>query len=103
MHIQRALVCLLVSAAGLLYADDNLVDRYVFGNAERHRIPMAEQSTDAEFLRRVYLDLWGRLPKPAEARKFLASNDPDKRLKIVDSLFPPLPVTGGRSISQSRP
>ena len=42
----------------------------------------------------------GRLPEPAVASKFLAANEPDKRQKLIDSLFPPLPVPGMRSVSE---
>jgi hypothetical protein len=42
---------------------------------------------DATFLRRVYLDLPGHIPTVAEARAFLADNDPHKRAKLVDRLL----------------
>ncbi|HEV7223112.1 MAG TPA: DUF1549 domain-containing protein [Pirellulales bacterium] len=49
--------------------------------------PMAAQSGDAEFLRRVYLDLAGRIPTAAEARKFLAEQAVDKRVRLIDRLL----------------
>lgn len=42
---------------------------------------------DAEFVRRVYLDLLGRIPCVAEARRFLDDADPDKRTKLIDDLL----------------
>jgi hypothetical protein len=42
------------------------------------------RSDDATFLRRVCLDLTGKLPTPEETRAFVASTDPDKRGKQVD-------------------
>src|SRR5262249_9662508 len=42
---------------------------------------------DAEFLRRVYLDVIGTLPTPAEVRRFLADTSKDKRAKLVAELF----------------
>src|SRR5215471_5046665 len=42
---------------------------------------------DAEFMRRVYLDLNGRIPTVAEARRFLDDTDPDKRLRLVERLL----------------
>ncbi len=101
MGFRSTSVCAIFLLGGLLRAEENLVDRHIFGNAARHKIPVAEPTGDSEFLRRIYLDLWGRLPEPQKAREFLASKDPDKRLKLIDSLFPPLPTTGGRSITQS--
>jgi len=42
---------------------------------------------DAEFLRRVSLDLSGALPSSAEARRFIADADPAKRAKLIDRLL----------------
>ncbi len=43
--------------------------------------------SDAEFLRRVSLDLIGMTPTVAETRAFLADTAPDKRVKRVDQLL----------------
>jgi hypothetical protein len=42
---------------------------------------------DAEFLRRAYLDLTGRIPRPSDVHAFLADPDPDKRAKLIDDLL----------------
>lgn len=42
---------------------------------------------DAEFLRRLYLDLAGRIPTVAEARQFLSDTAPDKRAALIDRLL----------------
>lgn len=42
---------------------------------------------DAEFLRRVSLDLAGVVPQADEARTFLADTAPDKRAKLIDRLL----------------
>src|SRR5262245_5943377 len=42
---------------------------------------------DGTFLRRVYLDLTGKLPEPAVLRKFAADTSPDKRAKAIDELL----------------
>lgn len=42
---------------------------------------------DAEFLRRVTLDLTGTIPTAAEARAFLADTSADKRAKLIDRLL----------------
>ena len=49
--------------------------------------PLAEPASDAEFLRRVYLDLAGRLPSVEETRAFLADPAADKREKLIDQLL----------------
>jgi hypothetical protein len=47
----------------------------------------AGQASDAEFLRRVYLDLTGVIPTAAEARIFFNDNSPDKRRTLIDRLL----------------
>lgn len=47
----------------------------------------AAQSSDAEFLRRIYLSLTGVVPSADEARAFLAEKAPDKRARLVDQLL----------------
>lgn len=42
---------------------------------------------DAEFLRRVSLDLIGRIPSATEVERFLADERPDKRARQVDALL----------------
>jgi len=73
----------------------NYIDDFVFGKMERDKIPHAGLSTDTEFLRRVTLDLTGRLPEVDAIRKFLADTDPEKRKKLIESLMA-TPVAGLR-------
>ncbi|MFQ5730415.1 MAG: DUF1549 domain-containing protein [Planctomycetaceae bacterium] len=49
--------------------------------------PVAAPATDAEFLRRTFLDLTGRIPSAAEARAFLADTSSKKRGKLIDRLL----------------
>ncbi len=51
------------------------------------RISPAENATDGEFLRRVYLDLAGRIPSVTESRTFLADKSNDKRQRLVAQLL----------------
>jgi hypothetical protein len=44
-------------------------------------------STDAEYLRRAYLDLLGRIPNVDEAQSFLRSEGSGKRAKLIDYLL----------------
>lgn len=65
----------------------NFVDRHVFANLKAIGIPPSPVCDDATFLRRVTLDIGGRLPTEAETRDFLASNESDKRDRVIDALL----------------
>lgn len=53
---------------------------------EHHTTPNAPAS-DETLVRRLYLDIAGRIPTLAEARSFLASREPDKRAMLIDQLL----------------
>src|SRR2546427_9690278 len=65
----------------------NYIDEQIFGRMDRDKVPHAPLANDNEFVRRIYLDATGLLPTPAQVREFVASKDPDKRDKLVDSLI----------------
>jgi hypothetical protein len=65
----------------------NFIDEFVFDKLRRFRVIPSPLSSDEEFLRRVCLDLTGTLPPPHRVREFVASRDPRKREKIVDTLL----------------
>lgn len=60
------------------------IDRLVL---ERAGGPCAARSEDGEFLRRIYLDLVGRIPSITETRAYLADASPDKRAHTIDRLL----------------
>jgi hypothetical protein len=66
---------------------DNVIDRTVVSKLNRMRISPSEPCTDAEFVRRAYLDSIGVLPTPAEAKAFLGDTSPDRRARLVDRLL----------------
>ncbi len=68
-------------------AAKNFVDEFVFKNLKNLGIPTSELCDDATFIRRVSIDLAGRIPTSAETEKFLAENDPAKRDRLVDTLL----------------
>ena len=67
--------------------ENNEVDKLVFARLKTLGIPPSPLCSDAEFLRRVYLDVIGLLPSPSEARSFLTDKDPKKRQKLIDRLL----------------
>jgi hypothetical protein len=63
------------------------IDRLIAARWAAARAEPAPQADDATFLRRVYLDLAGRVPSVAEARAFLQDQRPDKRSRLVETLL----------------
>lgn len=49
--------------------------------------PVSPAASDAGFLRRIYLDVVGRIPSVDEARSFLNDKSAGKRAKLIDTLF----------------
>lgn len=70
-----------------LPAAKNFIDERVFANLTELGIPASAVCDDATFLRRVTLDIGGRLPTAEEAKAFLASTDPNKRDAVIDDLL----------------
>ncbi len=70
-----------------LPAARNLVDEHVFAKLKKLGLPPSAPADDATFLRRVSLDLTGRLPAGDDARKFLDDKDPAKRDKAIERLL----------------
>jgi hypothetical protein len=91
----------LVAACRITSPLANALGRKVFVDAERRnyiddlvlqklaalRIPPSPLCTDAEFIRRAFLDATGTLPKPQEVEKFLADPAPDKRAQLINALL----------------
>lgn len=73
---------LLNTPAAMTARVDELLAKYW----QAHNITPAEPSSDAEFMRRAYLDLIGTLPYPTEVEDFLADKSIAKRAELVDRL-----------------
>ena len=65
----------------------NFVDTEIFGKMQRDGIAPAPLAGDAEFLRRVTLDLTGQIPDSATVKAFLDDKSTDKRAKKIDELL----------------
>ena len=63
------------------------IDELVVDKLRKLGIVPAELCTDAEFLRRLSLDMTGTLPQPAEIVAFLAGTSSDKRARKIDELL----------------
>jgi hypothetical protein len=65
----------------------NYVDLHVNKKLEKLKILPGSICSDEVFLRRVTLDLNGRLPDAEEAQMFLSDTSQDKRIRLVNSLL----------------
>lgn len=63
------------------------IDAVVERHWREHGVQPAPRLTDAQFVRRAYLDLAGRIPTHDEATRYLASREASKRLELIDELL----------------
>jgi len=63
------------------------IDQLLAARWQADEIQVAPPADDSEFLRRVYLDLVGVIPRVAEVRAFLADHSPDKRSRTINRLL----------------
>ncbi|MCA9172975.1 MAG: DUF1553 domain-containing protein [Planctomycetales bacterium] len=66
--------------------EKTIVDRFVLGRLKQLGIPASPLCDDAAFIRRVTIDVAGRLPTLDETQAFLADANPNKRDQLVDRL-----------------
>jgi hypothetical protein len=65
----------------------NFIDEGIFENLRELQVPPASLCDDATYLRRVTLDIAGRLPLVDEVEAFIADTNADKRSHVVDRLL----------------
>lgn len=75
------------AAEGDAYALAARIDRHIAAGWKAAQVEPVRLADDAEFLRRVYLDLAGRIPTVAEARAFQRDPATDKRRQLVERLL----------------
>lgn len=63
------------------------IDRHLQTKWAQDKVQPAPAASDSEFVRRVYLDLLGRIPRVSETRDFLRDQDPKKRDKLIEKLL----------------
>ncbi len=93
--VRLAILGLLATAPAALAADllppdrpiEQVIDHYVEAKLARAGIKPAPTTDDATLVRRLILDLNGRIPTSAEVRAYVGSKEPDKRAKLVDRLM----------------
>jgi hypothetical protein len=95
-HSSRALaLCLLFVWPAASHAGDKIDARAVAAEIDailekswaENKITPHAPASDSVFVRRIYLDIIGRIPTAREAEDFLDSTDPDKRSRLVGTLM----------------
>ncbi|MDB5337949.1 MAG: hypothetical protein JWN70_3568 [Planctomycetaceae bacterium] len=66
---------------------EEVVDHYIQARLTTDKVVPAPQSTDANLIRRLTLDLAGRIPTVTEAQAYAAATEPDKRARAVERLL----------------
>ncbi len=66
---------------------ESFIDQHVHAMLEQLRLPVSPPADDATFVRRLYLDLTGRLPTREQARSYLADKSSVKRGLLIDRLL----------------
>lgn len=90
-NLQYLLLLLIVVISPAWGSDANaisqMIDTRLSTRFQQEGIVPAPAADDAEFLRRVHLDLIGRPPSADQVRGFLASTEANKRHRIVEELL----------------
>jgi hypothetical protein len=63
------------------------IDRQIDQELVKNKIVPSPATSDAEFIRRLSLDVRGRIPSLMEAETFLKDRRPDKRRKLIDEFL----------------
>ncbi len=102
--IQSLIVCTLVCVGQLCEGGDSVsrsspqlqtvidewaatIDRLIDDDLQRNQLQLLEITSDQQFVRRVYLDIVGRIPTLEELRVFLDSQSVKKRGDLIASLL----------------
>src|SRR5262249_49170788 len=63
------------------------IDKYIPAKRAENKVKPVTGAPDGEFVRRLYLDLAGRIPNILEIRDFVDREEPNKRELLVDALL----------------
>jgi hypothetical protein len=81
-------ICWLASLAAAI---DNpasaLIDTEMQAALSEKNLPPPPRAEDSEFLRRIYLDVLGRIPTSAEAAQYLSDSSADKHHRLINKLL----------------
>ncbi|GAA5144538.1 hypothetical protein GCM10023213_34910 [Prosthecobacter algae] len=96
-RLPTALAAMACALAGLVQAKEmsltdiqakaKQIDQFVSAKLEKEKIQPTAPVSDEIFVRRIYLDIAGRIPTLKETTDFLADPAADKRAKLIDDLL----------------
>jgi hypothetical protein len=88
-RILAAAVLLLIgsSSLGETPSVSRLIDEEIFAALKAKNIAAAPRATDAELVRRMYLDVLGRIPTADETARYLDDSRGDKHHRLIDKLL----------------
>ena len=75
------------SVEGRIWSGTKYIDQLINARLKEEGINLSGQSGDAEFLRRVHLDLTGQIPTVEAVVNFLKDGSKNKREKKIDELI----------------
>ena len=77
----------LASASGAPLPEAAKIDGLLAADWQKHGLQANPPASDDVLVRRLYLDITGRIPTLEEREAFVRSNDPAKRQKLIDTLL----------------
>lgn len=80
-------ITLSFAAAGNANEASQQIDALLAKDWQQHKLTANPPANDETLVRRLYLDIVGRIPTLQEAQAFLISTDKDKRAKLIDQLL----------------
>ena len=86
-NVARSIPAQSATAKAAVPNSQSLIDKYLFQAMSDAGVTPAAPANDFEFVRRVTLDLTGRIPTAIAVQKFVNDNSPDKRTALIDSLL----------------
>jgi hypothetical protein len=91
--IMRTLLLIFFAVGSLLARDRDLladaaaIDAILAADWKEHKLSGNPMSDDATFVRRIYLDVIGRIPTMRETAEFISDKSPDRRAKLISRLL----------------
>jgi hypothetical protein len=83
----RATVPLGVKIPDYAFQPKTVVDQYTHKKWQELGIVPSAPASDEQFIRRVYVDITGTLPTPAQIKAFQADTRADRRDRLIDALL----------------